>query len=130
MFSMSHRRSHNNRKRMLSNLFNKTKLHGSIDILKISHCLLFERLLPLIEEAATRKESVDMLEYSLAFSMDFISSYIFDLHNNANFLQDESTCKKWLAAHHRKKGHGFWALEFPRLTKILPRIYFQLVSQL
>jgi hypothetical protein len=58
---------------MLSNLFNKTKLHGSIDILKISHCLLFERLLPLIEEAATRKESVDMLEYSLAFSMDFIS---------------------------------------------------------
>lgn len=115
---------------MLSNLFNKTTLHASLDILKISHCLLYERLLPLIEAAATSKEPVDMLEYSLAFSMDFISSYIFGLHNNANFLQDGNTRKKWLAAHHRKKGHGFWALEFPGLTKILSRIDFRFVSQL
>ena len=118
MFSMVHRQPHKERKRIISSAYSKTTLFASPQIEKISQVLL-ERLLPTIEAATRQQNPLDALEYSLAFSIDFITAYLFGLRSSTNFLQDVETRKRWLNAHDRTKGHQFWPMEFPSLNAFM-----------
>jgi hypothetical protein len=84
--------------------------------------------LPIIEAPARDHKPLDVLEISLATAMDFITAYLFGLHNSSRFLQDEGTRKRWLDVHQRTKGHSFWPLEFPHLTSFLSKLGINLVD--
>jgi len=119
MFSMIHRRPHSERKRMFANIYSKSTLQSSPVIRKLSQSIVIEGLLPIIESAAEAGKPLNVLEYSSAVNMDFISAFIFGLPNGAKFLQDSKTRGCWLAAREIMKGHGFWSFEFPGLTSFL-----------
>lgn len=126
---MTQRRPHKERKRILATLYSKSTLYASPEIRKISQVLLQERLLPTIESSIRRKNSLDVLELSLATSIDFITAYLFGLHNSTDFVQDIDTRKQWLYAHDRTKGKYFWSLEFPGLSWIMKKLGFNIVRQ-
>jgi hypothetical protein len=122
MFSMVHRKPHKERRRILSGAYSKTTLFASPEIRKISQVLLLERLLPIIQLVAEQQSPLNALEYSLAFSIDFVTAYLFGLCNGTNFMRDVETRKRWLDAHDRTKVHQFWALEFPGLTSLMAKL--------
>ena len=124
---MVHRKRHKERKRILSSVYSKTTLFASPEIQKISQVLLLERLLPTIEAAAQQQNPLDALEYSLAYSIDFMTAYLFGLRNSTNFLQDVDTRKRWLVAHDRAKEHQFWSVEFPSLSLFIGKLGINLL---
>lgn len=127
MFSMTQRSPHKERKRILANLYSKSTLFSSPEMQKISQVLLQERLLPTIESSIRGKNTLDVLELSLATSIDFITAYLFGLHNSTDFVLDIDTRKQWLYAHDRTKGKYFWSLEFPGLSWIMKKLGFNTV---
>lgn len=92
---------------MFANIYSKSTLQSSPVIRKLSQSIVIEGLLPIIESAAEAGKPLNVLEYSSAVNMDFISAFIFGLPNGAKFLQDSKTRGCWLAAREIMKGHGF-----------------------
>jgi cytochrome P450 len=122
MFSTIQRKPHAERKRMFSNIYSKSVLQSSQVIRDLSREIVIERLLPIIEKAAVQGDVLNVLEYSSAVYMDFISAFIFGLQNSANFLLDSEAREGWLARRKITKGYGFWSMEFPFLTNFLAKI--------
>ena len=127
MFSTIHKRPHGERRRLLAGLYSKTTVQSSTDFRKIAQTLIVDRLLPVVEAAAREQNPVDVLGLNLAVSMDFISAYLFGLHNSSNFLQDVDSRQRWLSVHQSSKENGFWSLEFPALTSFLFKLGIHLV---
>ncbi|KAN0096812.1 putative cytochrome P450 [Hyaloscypha variabilis] len=122
MFSMIQRKPHADRKRMFGSIYSKSSLQSSSMIRDLCQELVVARLLPIIEKSAVKGSPINMLEYSSAVYMDFISSFIFGVQNSANFLDDSEARKAWLARRTITKEYGFWAMEFPLLTSLLARL--------
>ncbi|PMD29966.1 putative cytochrome P450 [Hyaloscypha variabilis F] len=122
MFSMIQRKPHADRKRMFGSIYSKSSLQSSSVIRDLCQELMVARLLPIIEKSAVKGSPINMIEYSSAVYMDFISSFIFGVQNSANFLYDSEARKAWLARRTLTKGYGFWGMEFPLLTSWLARL--------
>jgi hypothetical protein len=122
MFSMIQKRPHTERKRMFGNIYSKSTLRSSPTIRDLCEEIVIRRFLPILEAAAVQGSPINVLEYNSAVYMDFICAFIFGIQNVANFLQDSKTCKRWLELRSIVKWHGFWSMEFPRLTSLLTYI--------
>jgi cytochrome P450 len=68
-------RKHATRRRMVSNLFSKSYLLGSADFSALSQAIIFGRLLPIIDEAASVGSGVDVFEISCAVAAEMMSAY-------------------------------------------------------
>lgn len=112
---------------MLISLYNKTTVQSSTEIQSIAQTVLIQRLFPILEALAQEQSPFDALDLGLAVSMDFISAYLFGIHDSTNFLQDVKTRRRWLEAHNTSKKYGFWPLELPGLTSTLDRFGIHLV---
>ncbi|KAJ5996196.1 hypothetical protein N7522_007856 [Penicillium canescens] len=115
MFTMTGSKAHSNRKRMLSNIYSKSTLQTSPHLGVVSNAVVFDRLLPLLHEAASSDKAVDVHDLNQGLTMDFVSSYLFGLQNGTNFLQDESLRKHWLHLYMCRKPFEFYAQEVPYL---------------
>lgn len=119
MFSTTKKTPHTIRKRMFAGLYSKTTLHASPEIRDISNQIVAQRLLPIIDNAARDRRSVDVLEVSLSLSMDFITSYLFGVANCSDFLRDAGARRQWLGAHGATTGNGIWR---PILNSFLEKV--------
>lgn len=115
MFSMVGTKAHSTRKRMLSNLYSKSFLQSSDTLKLISHTMIYDRLLPILFEAASSGSLVDIYELNQAFTMDFVSAFIYGLTNATNFLQDVPRRKFMLQQYHCRKDFEFYYQEVPNL---------------
>lgn len=114
---------------MISNVYSKTLLQSSKDAYDITRSILFDRLLPVLESAATSASPVEVHELNYATTMDFVSSYVFGLGNDSNFIKDVEMRKKYLGWHFKRSEHSFWFQEIPRLTQIIQSIGIRLVPK-
>ncbi|KAN0071469.1 Cytochrome P450 [Elaphomyces granulatus] len=108
-------KAHSARKRMLSNIYSKSFLQSSDTLKIISHTMIYDRLLPVLFEAASSGSLIDIYDLNQAFTMDFISAFIFGLANATNFLQDVPTRKFMLQKYHCRKDFEFYYQEVPNL---------------
>ena len=128
MFSMTESKPHSIRKRMISNIYSKSYLQNSPEMHNISHTLIRERLLPLLNTFAETGLSMNVLEFNHAIAMDFICAYIFGLSNGTNFIQDAKYRKYWLDLYGcRKSPYRFWSAELPALQSMLQNIGIMVV---
>lgn len=81
----------------------------------LSKALIFERLLPILENLSTESTSINVHEFNFAIAMDFITAYLFGMPNSSNFLQDVKARQAWLAIFQSRRPYAFWALELPEL---------------
>lgn len=122
MFSMANSKSHSIRKRMISNIYSKSYLQSSSEVHAISKVMIFDRLLPLLEEAANNKQPLDVLELNFSSTMDFIIAFIFGLQNGTNFIQDIPTRQEWLSIYQSRRPFRFWAGELPGVVSFFKKL--------
>ena len=84
MITMLNNRDHMIRKRIVSGLYSKSYLLGSPDFRVLSRVVLFDRLMPILNKAATDGAGIEMLELGSALAVDFMSAYLFGIANSVN----------------------------------------------
>lgn len=129
MFSMVRNKEHSARKRMLSNIYSKSFLQSSVNMKVISRTILYDRLFPIVEDAAQAGKAVNIHELNQAAAMDFMSAYLFGLQNATNFLQDEPTRKYLLHNYQCRKPFEFYFQEVPWLVTLSKKIGFPVVPK-
>lgn len=118
MFSMLDNKSHSVQKRKISNVYSKSYIQSSHDMLTLSRCTIFERLLPILDNLAADKTPINIHEFNFAIGMDFVTAYLFGLQNASNFLDDVKARKAWLTIFQSRRPYAFWASELPGLVAI------------
>ncbi|KAJ6144323.1 hypothetical protein N7470_008218 [Penicillium chermesinum] len=111
MFTMIGSKPHSIRKRMLSNVYSKSTLQSSPHLQKISHAVVVERLLPIIQSAASTEKPIDVHDLNMGLTMDFVSAYLLGLANGTNHLQDDEYRKHWLHLYFSRKPYEFYHQE-------------------
>ncbi|KAL8870633.1 MAG: hypothetical protein Q9174_003370 [Haloplaca sp. 1 TL-2023] len=95
---MMDHRSHSQAKRIVSSVYTKSYLQNSGDWQTMAGTVVFERLLPIMNEIARKGTAVDVFELAKSAAMDLSSGYIFGSVHGMNFLQDVEYRRKWLHA--------------------------------
>ncbi|CAI7602830.1 unnamed protein product [Penicillium pancosmium] len=115
MFTMIGTKPHSVRKRMLSNIYSKSTLQTSPHLRVVSNAVIYDRLLPILQDAASSKQSIDVHDLNQGLTMDFVSCYLFGLQNGTNHLQDHAFRKHWLHMYLCRKPFEFYHQETPQL---------------
>jgi unspecific monooxygenase len=100
---------------MLSNIYSKSTLQTSPHLRLVSNAVIFDRLLPIIQDAVDSNKPLDVHDLDMGLTMDFVSCYLFGLNNGTNYLQDHDFRKKWLHMYLCRKPFEFYHQETPRL---------------
>lgn len=112
---MTGSKKHATRKRMLSNIYSKSYLQSSPNLKLISKTVIYDRFLPILEEAASSKQLIDVHELNSSLTMDFVSAYLYGLRNASNLLQDVPFRKHILHNYQCRKPFEFYYQEVPSL---------------
>jgi hypothetical protein len=75
LVTMLNAKDHTTRRRIVSRVYSKSYLLGSSDFQKLSHILLFERLLPVLDNAARAGKGIDMYSLGCAAGAEFMTAY-------------------------------------------------------
>ncbi|KFY16869.1 hypothetical protein V492_01040 [Pseudogymnoascus sp. VKM F-4246] len=125
---------HNIRRHRISSVYTKPFVQGSQHVERLLREILRGRLLPLIANHAQDGQPLEVLSTGFAYSLDFVSAWLFGFSQGANFLADTKARDKWLAMYANVYSSPmFWLQEYPRsvswLSKIglhiVPRSYFR-----
>ncbi|KAK1149313.1 hypothetical protein N8T08_006535 [Aspergillus melleus] len=127
MFTMTGSKAHSTRKRMLSNIYSKSYLQSSPHMRLISETIIFDRFLPIIQEAMAAKTPIEMHDLNQGVTMDFVSAYLFGLANGTNFLQDPAYRKNLLSLYHSRKKFEFYHQEVPNTLSWLKTFGIRLI---
>lgn len=124
MFSTLESKAHSKRKRMISNVYSKSYIMSSEAAKAQSHGILFNRLLPVLNDEAikSQRSGTEVQSLFMATTMDMISAYIFGLRNGTDFVQDKAYRDHWLNLYLSRHHHHFWPQELPYITALLKRI--------
>lgn len=113
MFATEGAREHSAIKKMMSNVYSKSFISSSPTVHYQTATLLFDRLLPILDEAAESSTTTDVADLYLATTMDFITAFIFGSQTGSNFLQDSNARKTFLLHWREVKEHLFWVCSRP-----------------
>lgn len=75
LLSMLDSKRHATRRKMVSRIYSKSYILNSVDFQTLSQILLFDRLMPVFDEAAQTGQGVDVYELGWAASAEFMSAY-------------------------------------------------------
>lgn len=129
MFTMVGTKPHSIRKRMLSNIYSKSTLQTSPHLQLVSNAVIFDRLLPIIKNAADAGQSMDVHDLNMGVTMDFVSCYLFGLNNGTNHLQDHEYRKRWLHMYLCRKPFEFYHQELPKLQPWLSCVGLRVIPK-
>lgn len=114
---------------MLSNVYSKSFLQSSSQVAENSVILLRDRFLPLLQKAAVEGTALEVHEMNNAFTMDFMSTYLFGMANSTNFSKDVVARRQFLQLYHHRRHYEVYAQEFPELIHLTKRIGLPLIPQ-
>lgn len=129
MFSTKESKPHAARKRLISNVYSKSFIQSSKEAQEVTRVIIHERLLPSLDAYAVKGSSLEVHEFNYGITMDFVSSYLFGLSNDSNFIRDVEMRKTFLSWYFKRSDHYFWNQEIPRLTQWLQNIGIRLVPK-
>lgn len=75
LLTMLNAKDHATRRRIVSHGYSKSYLLGSSDFQKLSQILLFDRLLPVLDDAARATKGIDMYSLGCAAGAEFLTAY-------------------------------------------------------
>ncbi|KAK3381616.1 cytochrome P450 [Podospora didyma] len=125
MFSVRTAAEHSARKRLISNVYSKSYIQSSASASAQGRAILFEKLLPLVEEstAVTQEpHGIDIYSVFMAATMDFITAYIFGLRNGTDFLCSKGYRDHFLELYKARNDYGIFDQEMPLLTKLCRKL--------
>lgn len=129
MFTMISSKPHSVRKRMLSNIYSKSYLQSSPHMRLISESILFDRLLPIIQEAVSSDAPIEVHDLNQGLTIDFVSAYLFGLANGTNWLQDAPFRRRMLHYYQGRKPYEFYHQEVPNLVSWTKSLGIRLIPR-
>lgn len=129
MFSTCESRSHAARKRMLSNVYSKSFIHGSQAMAGIATDLIYNRLLPKLGQYCSTGAAVDIYPVLNAINMDFVTAYIFGLASSSDLTRQDDKREWFLNLYNSRRQYNFWPQELPRVTKFAKLLSIRLVPK-
>jgi cytochrome P450 len=87
--SMTDHRTHSTQKRMITNLFANSNIQHSEDVAELSRKIILDRLLPILQDHAKKREDVDVLKLFQWAGADFMAAFSFGTGNYTDFLADK-----------------------------------------
>ncbi|KAL8869449.1 MAG: hypothetical protein Q9174_004263 [Haloplaca sp. 1 TL-2023] len=121
-FSTLTSKPHSIRKRMLSNIYSKSVIQSSTDIQELTRLILFDRLFPVLNAAASDNSPIDVMDLNDGITLDFITAHELGSSNSSNFIQDAETRHRFLKWFNGRNDFALWEQEVPRLTRLLSLI--------
>ncbi|KAF5855112.1 hypothetical protein ETB97_010039 [Aspergillus alliaceus] len=95
----------------------------------ISQTIVFDRFLPIIQEAVASNTPVEVHDLNQGLTIDFVSAYLFGLANGTNWLQDPSLRQRMLHFYQGRKPYEFYHQEVPNLVSWLKSIGIRLIPR-
>jgi hypothetical protein len=129
MFAKTNNKEHSARKRAFANVFSKSHLLSSESARGVSTAIIFDRLLPLIHQKATKSEALDVVPLNYAYSMDSFVNWQLGLASGCNLIQNEQERNMYLTAFFDRERYTFEAVHIPFITTILQRIGIRLIPK-
>lgn len=129
MFAMIDSKEHSQRKRMLSNIYAKSVVLASPTLKVASHTILFNRLLPILENSADSQTPIDVHKLHYAYSIDSFTAYQFGLKLSSNLIQDVAKREWYLHHFFSPRRWVFWDTELPKLKDRLLKLGIRLVPK-
>jgi unspecific monooxygenase len=114
---------------MLSNIYSKSFLQSSPHLRLISETIIFDRFLPIIQEAVSSNAPVEVHDLNQGLTMDFVSAYLFGLANGENWLQNQSFRRRMLHYYQGRKPYEFYHQEVPNLLSWTKSIGIRLIPK-
>ena len=121
-FSTLNSKPHSVRKRMLSNIYSKSVIQSSNEVQELTRLILFDRLFPVLDAAASNSSPLDAMDLADGITMDFITAHELGSSNSSNFIQDAETRQRFRSWFNGRTDFSFWEQEVPSLTRLLSRI--------
>lgn len=113
----------------MSNTYSKSYLQSSPHLRVISDNMVYDRLLPILDKAATSNSPIDIHDVNQALTMDFVSAYLFGLKNASNLLQDESARNSIIHFYQCRKPYEFYNQEIPEFVSWLKSFGIRLIPR-
>ncbi|CAI7596073.1 unnamed protein product [Penicillium glandicola] len=121
---------HSTRRHRVSPVYTKPFVQTSPHVRALLSFHLQQRMLPLINERAMTGLPLDVLSNNFAFSLDFVTSFLFGLPRCANFMQEDGNLRKWLDSYAKVYAAPlYWLQEFPLLVQWMRKLGIPLVSE-
>lgn len=122
-------KTHSIRKRMLSNIYSKSTLQASPHLRTVSNAVIYDRVLPIVQNSADADQPIDVHDLNMGLTMDFVSCYLFGLNNGTNHLQDHEYRRKWLHMYLCRKPFEFYHQELPKLQPWLSCVGLRVIPK-
>ncbi|KAG8160801.1 hypothetical protein KVR01_009065 [Diaporthe batatas] len=107
----------------VSSCYSKTTLFASKQLKRTTEKMLFERLVPELQNAANLGQPVELLRLCYAISLDALNCYIFGVSSGPNFTQNPQLLEAWLNHYeNRYCKESFWLQEMPSVARGLQRL--------
>jgi unspecific monooxygenase len=122
---------HSMRRHRISSDYTKPYVKSSSHVRTLLSHLLQKYLLPVLEEHAQQGTALDVLPVNFAFSLDFVSSFLFGLPRSTNFLQHIEARDRWLESYATVYSGRplFWLQEYPDLVATMRKLGVSPVPQ-
>ncbi|QMW28307.1 hypothetical protein G4B84_003596 [Aspergillus flavus NRRL3357] len=107
----------------------KSYLQSSPHMRLISESILFDRLLPIIQEAVSSDAPIEVHDLNQGLTIDFVSAYLFGLANGTNWLQDAPFRRRMLHYYQGRKPYEFYHQEVPNLVSWTKSLGIRLIPR-
>ena len=122
MFSMETRKHHAEHKRMIWEPYSKTRILASEEIMHLYHGHYFTYLKPLLQEAVVGGRTLDGVDISWSWVMDFITVQLFGVDIFSEVLDQQHIREEFFQDLCVSLRGGFWSAQFPTLISVLKKI--------
>ena len=97
-------KTHSTVRRMIAPLYTKSYLQRSPDMDQLSKRIIFDRLLPTLEDYGQQKQEADVMKLFEWTGVDFITAYIWGTANSTNFLEDKVSRERYFGEWDKARG--------------------------
>jgi hypothetical protein len=112
---------------MITNIYSKSFILSSPTVHAISKAVIYNRLLPLIQQHAISGHPLEVLSLNYAYSMDAFTAYQFGIGLSTNFLQDLKIREWFLENYFSIRPYVFWVGEGYKTWTWLEKIGINMV---
>ncbi|KAK8117204.1 cytochrome P450 [Apiospora kogelbergensis] len=132
-FASKTRADHAACRKRISPSYSKSTLFNSKSLPKIIHKIVYQRLVPVLQDHVKAGEPVQLLPLFYAASLDVLNCYILGIASGPNFTQDPDLTETWLRHYeNRYAPQSFWLQEVPWLAQglgrlgwdVMPRVHY------
>ncbi|KAK4942004.1 hypothetical protein LTR10_018185 [Elasticomyces elasticus] len=129
LFTIQDNATHSARKRIMSHTFSKSFIMASQSARAAINETLFQRVLPLLYEAALSDKAIEVVEFNYSYYLDTFVQWQFGRSLRSNLIENEEERRMYLDGFFGISKFTFWQYYFPHLSSTLRKLGIYLIPR-